>query len=114
MESLSKGGQKRSTPNSMKLQIAGTQLGLESVTSLPCAPDTGDKNPCIDTQDGLKASDCGQLGRQAAGHPWSALHVGKSLPKSLPNGLGAAEDKAAALHPGTRAYYLNYLQEVAG
>jgi len=30
---------------------------------------------------------------------WSALCVVKSLPKRLPNGLGAAEAKAAALHP---------------
>jgi hypothetical protein len=38
---------------------------------------------------------------------------GEKLPKRLPNGLGAAEAKAAALHPsGTRAHYLNYLQEV--
>src|SRR2546423_3897051 len=44
----------------------------------------------------FKASDCGRLGRQAAGHPWSALRV---LPKRLPNGVGAAEAKAAALHP---------------
>src|SRR2546423_82801 len=46
---------------------------------------------------------------------WSPLERaprGKKLPKRLPNGLGAAETKAAALHPsGTRAYYLNYLQE---
>jgi hypothetical protein len=46
--------------------------------SLPCASDTGGENPYIDTQDGLKASDCGRLGRQAAGHPWSALRVVKS------------------------------------
>src|SRR2546423_236796 len=70
-----------------------------SFMSLPCAQDTGGERLCIDTQDGLKASDCGRLGRQAAGHPWSALRVVKSLPKRLPNGLGAAEAKAAALHP---------------
>jgi hypothetical protein len=33
---------------------------------------------CIDTKDVLKASDCGRLGRQAAGHPWSVLRVVKS------------------------------------
>ena len=38
----------------------------------------------------FKASDCGRLGRQAAGHPWSALRVVKKLPKRLPNGQGAA------------------------
>ena len=57
------------------------------------------ESPNIDTQGGLKASDCGRLGRQAAGHPWSALRVVKSCRKRLPNGLGAAEAKAAALHP---------------
>jgi hypothetical protein len=156
-------------------------------TSLPCAQDTGGENPCIDTQGGLKASDCGRLGRQAAaccaqqtgmhilvvealliatyftrdeqvlihirkpcrsrtclvriaspcpavpvqlvpaqlglslagpyqlwctslriatdtrptrntGHPWSALRVVKSCRKDCPT-LGAAEAKAAALHP---------------
>jgi hypothetical protein len=46
----------------------------------------------------LKASNCGRLGRQAAGHPWSAPR-GEKLPKRLPNGRGAAEAKAAALHP---------------
>jgi hypothetical protein len=34
-----------------------------------------------------------------ADHPWSALCVVKSCPKRLPNGQGAAEAKAAALHP---------------
>jgi len=46
-------------------------------TSLPCAQDTGGESPCIDTRDGLKASDCGRLGRQAAGYLWSALRVVK-------------------------------------
>jgi len=31
-----------------------------------------------------KASDCGRLGRQAAGHPWSALRVVKSCRKDCP------------------------------
>jgi hypothetical protein len=30
------------------------------------------------------ASDCGRLGRQAAGHPWSALRVAKSCRKDCP------------------------------
>src|SRR5579859_7340176 len=53
-----------------------------SFTSLPCASNTGGENTCIDTQDGWKASDCGRLGRQAAGHPWSALRVVKSCRKT--------------------------------
>src|SRR5271156_1612866 len=80
------------------LQLTLRLMAFDSFTSLPCAQDTGGETPCIDTQDGLKASDCGRLGRQAAGHPWSAPR-GEKLPKRLPNGLGAAEAKAAALHP---------------
>ena len=48
---------------------------------------------------GSKASGCGQLGRQAAGHLWRALRVAKSCRKRLPHCQGAAEAKAAALHP---------------
>jgi hypothetical protein len=48
----------------------------------PCASNTGGENTCIDTQGGWKASDCGRLGRQAAGHPWSALRVVKSCRKT--------------------------------
>jgi hypothetical protein len=32
----------------------------------------------------FKASDCGRLGHQAAGHPWSALRVVKSRRKDCP------------------------------
>jgi hypothetical protein len=66
------------------------RLTASSFTSLPCAQDTGDENPCIDTKGCFEASDCGRLGRQAADHPWSALRVVKKLPKRLPDGLGAA------------------------
>jgi len=55
-----------------------------SFTSLPCAQDTGGENPGVDTQGGLKLLDCGRLGRQAAGHPWSALRVVKSCRKDCP------------------------------
>jgi hypothetical protein len=47
----------------------------------------------------FKASDCGQLGRQAAGHPWSALRVVKSCRKDCPTAEVLLEAKAAALHP---------------
>ena len=53
-------------------------------TSLPCASSTGGESPNVDTQGGLEASDCGRLGRQAAGHPWSALRVVKSCRKDCP------------------------------
>src|SRR3989440_9432082 len=46
----------------------------------------------------FKASDCGRLGRQAAG-PLERAPRGEELPKRLPNGQSAAEAKAAALHP---------------
>jgi len=38
----------------------------------------GGENPYIDTKDVLKLLNCGRLGRQAAGHPWSAFRVVKS------------------------------------
>jgi hypothetical protein len=44
--------------------------------SLPSAHDLGGENPYIDTKDVLKLLNCRRLGRQAAGHPWSALRVG--------------------------------------
>jgi hypothetical protein len=47
----------------------------------------------------LKAFDCGRLGRQAAGHPWSALRVWKSWRKDCPTAEVLLEAKAAALHP---------------
>jgi hypothetical protein len=47
----------------------------------------------------LEASDCGRLGRQAAWSPLERAPRGEKLPKRLPNGLGAAEGKTAALHP---------------
>ena len=84
-----------------------------SFTSLPCAQDTGGENPCIDTQGGLKASDCGRLGRQAAGHPWSALRVVKSCRKDCPTASVLPKPKQQlCIQSGTRAHYLNYLLEV--
>src|ERR1700734_1873391 len=80
-------------------------------TSLPCARDTGGESPCIDTQDGLKASDCGRLGRQAAGHPWSALRVVKSCRKDSPTAEVLPKPKQQlCIQNGTRAHYLNYLK----
>ena len=45
------------------------------------------------------ASDCGRLGRQGAGHPWSMLRVVKSCRKDYPTAKMLLEAKAAALHP---------------
>src|SRR3984885_11950318 len=47
----------------------------------------------------FEASDCGRLGRQAAGHPWSALRVVRKLPKDYLTAKVLLEAKAAALHP---------------
>src|SRR5271154_5282126 len=41
----------------------------------------------------FKASDCGRLGRQAAGHPWSALRVVKSCRKDCPLAEGAQKGR---------------------
>ena len=59
-----------------------------------------------------KASDCERLGRQAAGHPWSALRVVKSCRKDCPTASMLPKPKQQlCIQNGTRAYYLNYLQE---
>jgi hypothetical protein len=47
----------------------------------------------------FKASDCGRLGRQAAGHPKSALRVVKSCQKDCPTAEILLEAKSAALRP---------------
>src|SRR3954449_5093776 len=86
------------------------RLILATFTSLPCAPGTGGENPHIDTQDGFKASDCGRLGRQGAGHPWSALRVVKSCRKDCPTASVLPKPKQQlCIQSGTRAHYLNHL-----
>ena len=61
----------------------------------------------------FEASDCGRLGRQAAGHPWSALRVVKSCRKDCPTASVLPKPKQqVCIQSGTRAHYLNYLQEV--
>jgi len=49
----------------------------------------------------FEASDCGRLGRQAAGHPWSALHVVKSCRKDCRNSFGAARSQSSSSASGT-------------
>jgi hypothetical protein len=59
----------------------------------------------------LGVSDCGRLGRQAAGHPWSALRVVKNCRKDCPTAEVLPRPKQQlCIQNGTRAYYLNYLQ----
>ena len=58
----------------------------------------------------FKASDCGRLGRQAAGHPWSALRVAKSCRKDCPTASVLPKPKQElCIQSGTRVHYLNYL-----
>src|SRR5271163_2804675 len=59
----------------------------------------------------FEASDCGRLGRQAAGHTWSALRVVKSCRKTAQRPRCYSKPKQQlCIQNGTRAYYLNYLQ----
>jgi hypothetical protein len=104
---------KRASHNSQVCISQSVYLKRTSLfTSLPCAQDTGGENPCIDTQDGFKASDYGRLGRQAAGHPWSALRVAKSCRKDcLTASVLPKPKQQLCIQSGTRAYYLNYLPE---
>jgi hypothetical protein len=46
----------------------------------------------------LKLLNCRRLGRQAAGHPWSAPR-GEKLPKDYPTAGVLLEAKATALYP---------------
>src|SRR5947209_20395418 len=55
--------------------------------------------PYIDAKDVFEAPDCGRLGRQTIGYPWSALRVVKSCRKVCPMASVPLEAKAAALHP---------------
>jgi hypothetical protein len=86
-------------------------LPYDRFTSLPRAQDIGGESPYIGLKDVFKASDCGRLGRQAAGHPLERAPRGESCRKDRPTASVLLEAKAAALHPnGTRVHYLNYLQ----
>jgi hypothetical protein len=59
----------------------------------------------------FEASDCGRLGCQAAGYPWSALHVVKSCRKTAQRPRCCSKLKQQlCIQNGTRAHYLNYLQ----
>src|SRR5271155_1917530 len=63
----------------------------------------------------FKASDCGRLGRQATGHPWSALRVVKAAEKTAQWPRCCSKPKQQlCIHNGTRAHYLNYLQKREG
>jgi len=59
----------------------------------------------------FEACDCGRLGRQAAGHLWSALRVVKSCRKDCPTAKVLPKPKQQlCIQSGTRAHYLHYLQ----
>jgi hypothetical protein len=63
----------------------------------------------------FEASDCGRLGRQLAGHPWSALRVVKSCRKTAQRPRCCSKLKQQlCIQNGTRAHYLNYLQKREG
>ena len=63
----------------------------------------------------FKASEYERLGRQAAGHPWSALRVVKSCRKDCPMAKVLPKPKQRlCIQNGTRAHYLNYLQKREG
>jgi hypothetical protein len=57
----------------------------------------------------FEASDCGRLGRQAAGHPWSVLRVVKSCRKTVQRPRCCSKPPAAALNPGRHQSLLSKL-----
>jgi len=81
--------------------------------SLPRAQDPGGGSPCIDTQDGLNASDCGRLGVRLLVTLRARSAWVKSCRKDFPTALVLPKPKQQlCIQNGIRAYYLNYLQEV--
>src|SRR3979411_1259650 len=57
----------------------------------------------------FEVSDYGRLGRQAAGHPWSALRVVKSCRKTAQRPRCCSKPKQQlCIQNGTRAPYLKY------
>ena len=84
-------------PISMYLRVYLTGVHLIYESSLRAGH--GWRESLYRHQGCLEASDCGRLGRQAAGHPWSALRVVKSCRKDCPTAEVLLEAKAAALHP---------------
>jgi hypothetical protein len=92
------------------VHLIGVPLNMH-LTGMYLIYESGGENPYIDTQDGLKASDCGLLGRQAADHPWSALRVVKSCRKTAQRPRCCSKLKQQlCIQNGARACYLNYLQ----
>jgi hypothetical protein len=91
----------------MSVYLMGVYLIYES--SLRAGP--GWRESLYRHQGCLEAPDCGQLGRQAAGHPWGALRVVKSCRKTAQRPRCCSKPKQQlCIQNGTRAYYLNYLQ----
>src|SRR5271154_1718474 len=70
-----------------------------SFTSLPGAHDPGGENPSIDTKDVFEASELWATRPSGCWSPLERAPRGGKAAERLPNGLGAAEAKAAALHP---------------
>jgi hypothetical protein len=88
------------------MHLMGVHLIYES--SLRAGP--GWRESLYRHQGCLEASDCGRLGRQAAGHPWSALRVVKSYRKTAQRPRYCSKPKQQLyIRNGTRAHYLNYL-----
>jgi hypothetical protein len=89
------------------VHLTGVHLIYES--SLRAGP--GWRESLYRHQGCLEAFDCGRLGRQAAGHPWSALRVVKSCRKTAQRPRSCSKPKQQlCIQNSTRAYYLNYLQ----
>src|ERR1700722_1011272 len=89
------------------MYLTGVHLIYES--SLRAGP--GWRESLYRHQGCFKASYCGRLGRQAAGHPWSALRVVKSCRKDCPTAEVLPKPKQQlCIQNGTRGHYLNYLK----
>jgi hypothetical protein len=61
---------------------ACTSLGVHLIYESSLRAGPGWRESLYRHQGCFEASDCGRLGRQAAGHPWSALRVVKSCRKT--------------------------------
>src|ERR1700756_4562245 len=93
------------------MRYARERNAYKIFTSLPCAKDTGGEKFLYRHQECFEASDCGPLGRHAAGHSWSALRVVKSCRKVCPTASVLPKPKQQlCIQTVPELTYLNYLQ----
>src|SRR5438270_11954281 len=81
-------------------------MGMQLIYESSLRAEPGWRESLYRHQGCFEASDCGRLGHQAPGHPWSALRVVKSCRKDCPTASVLPKPKQQlCIQNGTRAYY---------